>query len=191
MRNSRGDLGDIPSPSRADAPPASARSRRPKASGEVFGPKGRPFRRRVIAASRTQTSSNSTPNRSRNTRSPRSLTPLRPGLADDVQRRPVPRRGWKWSTCGNGGNTDFREAAESHFQPICWRWEKSSFRPLIKRVRFAADLYGAFSVKRLFWVLAKFDTLRPTRLPVARTDLIRLAMKYTRRGDQLDRRTCF
>src|ERR1700725_538 len=65
MRNSRGGLGGIPSPGRADAPPASARSRQVKARGQVCGRKGRPFRQRVIAASRTLTLSNSTPNRSR------------------------------------------------------------------------------------------------------------------------------
>ena len=59
------ELGGIPSPGRAGALPASARSRLVKAPGEVFGPKSRPFRRKVIAASRTLTLSNSTPNRSR------------------------------------------------------------------------------------------------------------------------------
>src|SRR2546421_9522332 len=47
----RGGLGDIPSPGRAGAPPASARSRRVKAPGQVFGPKSQPFRQREIAGS--------------------------------------------------------------------------------------------------------------------------------------------
>ena len=54
MRNSRDGLGGIPSPGRAGAPPASARSHPAKVSGEAFGPKGRPFRQRVIAVYRTQ-----------------------------------------------------------------------------------------------------------------------------------------
>src|SRR5260370_14437774 len=57
MRNSRGGLGDIPSPGRAGAPQAPARSRRAKAPGEAFGPKCRPFRQRVIAVCRSLTSS--------------------------------------------------------------------------------------------------------------------------------------
>src|SRR5690348_15466003 len=49
MRNSRGDLRGIPFPSRDGVPQAPARSRLAKAPGEVFGPKCRPFRQRVIA----------------------------------------------------------------------------------------------------------------------------------------------
>src|SRR5712671_2456033 len=52
MRNSRGGLGDIPSPGKAGAPPAAARSRRERARGQVCGPKGRAFRQRVIAVCR-------------------------------------------------------------------------------------------------------------------------------------------
>src|SRR5580704_3631455 len=46
---------DIPSRGTAGAPQAPARSRRAKAPGEVCGRKGRPFRQRVIVASRTLT----------------------------------------------------------------------------------------------------------------------------------------
>ena len=50
--------------------------------------------------------------------------PLRPGAADHVQGQAGPRRGWQWWTCGNGGNSDFHEAAGSHFQAGCWKWKK-------------------------------------------------------------------
>jgi hypothetical protein len=35
------------------------------------------------------------------------------------------------------------------------------------------------------------DAARQTRLPVARRELLRLATNYDRRGDHLDRRTCY
>src|SRR5260370_5372659 len=62
MRSSRGGLGDIPSPGRAGAPPASARPRRATASVEVFGRKSLPFRRRVIAVCRALAWCDLTPN---------------------------------------------------------------------------------------------------------------------------------
>src|SRR5438445_4589972 len=55
MRNSRGGLGDIPSPGKAGAPPASARSHRGTARELLTGLKGWPFRQRVIVASRSLT----------------------------------------------------------------------------------------------------------------------------------------
>src|SRR5215831_282480 len=48
MKNSRGGLGDIPSPGRACDPPASGRPRRAIVRERVSGPKNRPCRR-VIA----------------------------------------------------------------------------------------------------------------------------------------------
>ena len=137
-------------------------------------------------------------------RSPRSLTPLRPGLADDVQRRPVPRRGWKWWTCGNGGNTDFHEAAESHFQPICWRWEKSRetaisrfprpFPPTWRQARPVerrGSSFPAESVARLLAGLADRDhagkqrTLRPFPAPAQGADSGRSAHydPHSQRGE--------
>src|SRR5260370_33898597 len=62
MRSSRGGLGDIPSPGRAGAPPASARPRRATAPGEVFGRKSLPFRRRGIAVCRALAWCDLTPN---------------------------------------------------------------------------------------------------------------------------------
>src|SRR5262249_50174969 len=56
MRGSRGDLGDIASRDKADGTPASARSRRVKAGGQVAGWKSRPFRQREIAAGPSLTS---------------------------------------------------------------------------------------------------------------------------------------
>ena len=52
MRDVHGGLGDIPSRDKAGGLPASDRSRRVKARGQVCGPKGRPFQQRVIAACR-------------------------------------------------------------------------------------------------------------------------------------------
>ena len=52
MRDAHGGLGDIPSGDKAGALPASHRSRRVKARGQVCGPRGRPFQQRVIAACR-------------------------------------------------------------------------------------------------------------------------------------------
>ena len=42
--------------------------------------------------------------------------PLRSVPADHIQGRPVPRRGWKWWTCGNAGMPHFHGAAGNHFQ---------------------------------------------------------------------------
>ena len=125
MRNSRGGLGGIPSPGILGAPPAFARSRQAKAPGEVFGLKSS-----AIPAKGDRGLSDSAMVRSYSERPDvrhrrgRPM-PLRPGAADHVQGRLVPRRGWKWWTCGNGGFPDVHQAAESHFQPICWKWEKS------------------------------------------------------------------
>src|SRR5271166_1099847 len=63
MKNSRGGLGDIPSPGKAGAPPASPRPRRAKARGPVRGPRSRPFRQRMIVVCRSLTSSSFTPKR--------------------------------------------------------------------------------------------------------------------------------
>src|SRR5712671_6723286 len=63
MRNSRGDLRGIPSQGKVDARPASARSRRTTAPGAVFGPKSRPFRRRVVAVCQALPWRDLTPNR--------------------------------------------------------------------------------------------------------------------------------
>jgi hypothetical protein len=108
----------------AGAKPASARFRREKARGRASEPKDRPSRRREIVAYPNPTCSDLTRDRTRRTTPPRRPGPLRPGPADHVQGRLVPRRGWKWWTCGNGGFCDFHEAAGSHFQPICWKCEK-------------------------------------------------------------------
>jgi len=35
-------------------------------------------------------------------------------------------------------------------------WERASTPTMIEEIRFAGDLYGAFSVKRLFWVCCQF-----------------------------------
>src|SRR5260370_35646389 len=65
MRNSRGGLGGIPSPSRAGAPPKCARSHRAKVREQVCGRKSRPFRQREIAVYRTQPWCDLTPKRKR------------------------------------------------------------------------------------------------------------------------------
>jgi hypothetical protein len=104
MRNSRGGLGGIRSPGIPGAPPAFARSRQAKAPGEVFGLKSRPFRRRVIVASRTLTSNDFTPKCGGRQDYRRGLPgPLRPGPADHVQGGLLPVRG------GNGGHVEMAE----------------------------------------------------------------------------------
>src|SRR5262249_7910736 len=104
--------------------PASARSRRQKAHEEVSSPKNRPHRRMEISAYPSPSCSDLTPQCTVARITAAAPSPLRPGLADHVQGRPVPRRGWKWWTCGNGGMLDFHETAESHFQSNCWKWKK-------------------------------------------------------------------
>jgi hypothetical protein len=96
MRNLRGGRDDIPSLGKAGAPPASARSRRAKACGQVCDPKGRPFRQRVIAVCRALPRCDPTPKyRGQHEVASVGICPLRPGPAGDVQRRLVPRRGWE------------------------------------------------------------------------------------------------
>src|SRR5580692_4808432 len=65
MRNSRGGLGGTPSPGRAGAPQASARSRQAKATERASGLQDRPSRRRVIAVCRALPWCDLTPKRKR------------------------------------------------------------------------------------------------------------------------------
>ena len=44
--------------------------------------------------------------------------PVRPGPADHIRGEPVPRRGWKWWTCGNGGMLDFRAGGWKSFPTV-------------------------------------------------------------------------
>jgi hypothetical protein len=68
MRNSPDGLRDTPSPGKAGAPPAAARSRQARARGQVCDLKGRPFRQRVIAVCRALTCRDPTPSTEDNTR---------------------------------------------------------------------------------------------------------------------------
>ena len=100
MRNSRGGLGDIPSPGKAGAPPVSRRSRRAKALGGGAGPKGRPFRRRVIAVCRTLACCDLTQNR-------RSMTSPRVALCPYGLGQPTMfRAGWSPVGGRNGGHLE-------------------------------------------------------------------------------------
>ena len=125
MRNSRGGLGDIPSRDRAGVKPASARSRRATSPGEVFGPKSRPFRQKVIAVCRALPWSDLTPNVPVHDIAAVALCPYGLGQPTMFRAGWSPRSGWKWWTSGNRGFSHFHEPPGSHFQPICWKWKKS------------------------------------------------------------------
>src|SRR5215472_15205651 len=116
MRNSRGGLSGIPCPDRAGATPASARSRRGKAHEEVSSPTDRPHRRMEISAFRVRHAAILLPDAPAREIATAAPSLLPPGPAVHVQGRLIPRRGWKWWTCGNGGMLNFHWAAGSHFQ---------------------------------------------------------------------------
>jgi hypothetical protein len=131
MRNSRGGLGDIPSPGRAGAPPAFARSGRATARELVSAPKSRAFRQKAILASRRLTSNDFTPkHRGRHDVALVGICPT----AGDGRRRPaqaVPV-GVDMLNIGNGAFLDFHEADGNHFQPTCWKCEETR-EPAISR----------------------------------------------------------
>src|SRR6516225_7554659 len=112
MRNSRDDLRDTLSRGRARAPPTSARFRCRKARGCAFGPRDRPTRRTEIESDMERFYFEK--HRTRDIAAGRPLPP-RSGPADHIRGEPVPRRGWKWWTCGNGRMPDFQERAGSPF----------------------------------------------------------------------------
>jgi len=113
----------------------------------------------AIAVYRTLAWRDLTPNRRAHYIGALAPCPLRPGRADDVQRRPVPRRGWEWWTCGNGGFPDFHEALGSHFQSICWKWEKSRETAISRFPR-------PFSPQGRDAVSHRHKTLTPDEAPV-------------------------
>src|SRR5437016_2828588 len=134
MRNSHGGLGDIPSPGRAGAPPASTRSRRTKAREQASGPKSRAFRQRVIAVCRALPWCDLTPkHRGRHCAPGRRLSRCGPGLADEAHTRPESRGS--------------RPAKMASGESRTLRGRKTELE------EDGSNLYGAFPVKRLFWVV--------------------------------------
>ena len=61
-------------------------------------------------------------------------------------------------------------------------WERASTPTMIEEIRFAGDLYGAFSVKRLFWVCCQFFVRsgKAVLRPVACDQVSRSARKGSR-----------
>jgi hypothetical protein len=68
-----------------------------------------------------------------------------------------------------------------------WRWELAGHPRDAEAWRIVHD--DGRDYRRLARQIR--DLARQTRLMVARNELLRLATNYTRRGDHLDRRTCF
>ena len=67
---------------------------------------------------------------------PRALqAPPRPVPADHIQGRPVPRRGWKWWTCENGGMPHFHGPDGNHFHTDLVKMPEQVSRPVFGRQR--------------------------------------------------------
>jgi hypothetical protein len=76
--------------------------------------------------------------------------PYGPGLAGDVRRRPVPRRGWKCRTSGNDSNPDFHEAAGNQFQRLPWPCPLLT-GPAVRVPALATPLPGPAARRVLCW----------------------------------------
>ena len=164
MRNPRGGLRDTQSRGRAGAKPASARFRRRKARGWVFGLRHQPARRMEIAAYPNPPCSDLTSKCTGRTTSLRVPCPYglgRPAMSG-ASRPPVGG--------GNGGHVEMAEClisaqgAGSHFQPSCRKFKRR------RKVEISRSP-GPFSPTRIYWWRSTTrlywwrSTTRPRTLP--------------------------